>query len=203
MTPTWNRFIYRLWAPVYDAALGRLFAPGRARAAALLDARAGERVLLPGAGTGADLPLLAAGVTAVALDFSPAMLARAAGRAGSVPANVLLVLGDAERLPFGDGTFDAALLGLVLSVVPDGAACWREAARAVRPGGRIVVFDKFAPEGRAPSRGRRLLNAITRAGGTDITRRFSDLAAGTAFTVEHDEPGILRGAYRVLRVRLS
>jgi ubiquinone/menaquinone biosynthesis C-methylase UbiE len=136
------------------------------------------------------------------LDFSPAMLAQAARRAGRVPATVLLVLGDAERLPFADGTFDAALLDLVLSVVHDGAACWREAARAVRSGGRIVIFDKFAPEGRAPSRERRLLNLLTRAGGTDITRRLGDLTAGTAFTLERAEPSILRGAYRLLRVRL-
>jgi hypothetical protein len=44
---------------------------------ATLDAHAGQRVLLPGVGTGADLPLLPAGTCAIGVDLSPAMLARA------------------------------------------------------------------------------------------------------------------------------
>ena len=32
MTNRWNRFIYRLWAPVYDAMLNHLFLPGRKQA---------------------------------------------------------------------------------------------------------------------------------------------------------------------------
>ena len=64
-TDAGNVATYRRWAPVYDAVLGRLFAGARRRAIALLNLQQGERVVLPGVGTGLDLPLLSAGVSAV------------------------------------------------------------------------------------------------------------------------------------------
>ena len=71
----WNRFIYRLWSPIYDGLCDRFFAaPGRRRAMAALDLKPGERVLLVGIGTGVDLPLLPEGAQAIGIDFSPDML---------------------------------------------------------------------------------------------------------------------------------
>ena len=58
MTNRWNQFIYRIWAPVYDTFMGRFFLPGRKRAMESLGLKPGERVLLVGVGTGADLELL-------------------------------------------------------------------------------------------------------------------------------------------------
>jgi protein-L-isoaspartate O-methyltransferase len=52
MTNRGNRFIYRLWAPVYDATVNHLFIPGRMRAMDLLGLQPGESVLLVGIGTG-------------------------------------------------------------------------------------------------------------------------------------------------------
>ena len=75
-----NRLIYRLWAPIYDAILGHNFLPGRKQSLELLDLKSGERVLLVGCGTGADLPLLPEGVEAVGVDLCPKMLARARSR---------------------------------------------------------------------------------------------------------------------------
>ena len=53
---------------------------------------------------------------------------------------------DAQALKFADSTFDAVILDLILSVVPDGAATFREAWRVLKPDGRAVIFDKFLPE---------------------------------------------------------
>jgi hypothetical protein len=61
MNNRWNRFVYRLWAPVYDAVLERLFRQGRSRAMERLGLQAGERVCLVGVGTGADLLYLPKG----------------------------------------------------------------------------------------------------------------------------------------------
>ncbi len=198
MTNRWNRFIYRLWAPIYDSTVGCLFMPGRKRALELLDLRRGERVLLVGVGTGADLPLLPSGVDATGIDLSPDMLARARLKLDRCAASVKLIEGDAQALLVDESSFDAAILNLVLSVIPDGNVCLRSALCALKPGGRTVVFDKFAPEGEKISTARRMLNWFSTLFGTDITRRFRDLAEGVPCAVIHDEPSLMRGAYRVI-----
>lgn len=69
------------------------------------------------------------------IDISEQMLARASQR---LPGRVLR--GTARQLPFGDGTFDAVIGVHVLHLVPDLAATVAEAARVLRPGGRLVVI---------------------------------------------------------------
>ena len=74
----------------------------------------------------------------IGVDASAAMLA-AAGKL--VPGHVDLRQGTLEALPIGDGEADVALLVLVLHHVPDPARALAEAARILRPGGRLVVVD--------------------------------------------------------------
>jgi ubiquinone/menaquinone biosynthesis C-methylase UbiE len=198
MTNRWNQFIYRLWAPVYDATVGRFFFSGRKRAMEALNLRSGERVLLVGVGTGADLPLLPAGVTATGIDLSPDMLAKARQKLPLPDREVTLLQGDAQQLLVEESGYDAVAFNLILSVIPDGAACLRENLRALKPGGRAVVFDKFLPDAGRLTPGRRLLNLGSTLFGTDITRRFGDLAQGTGIRVIRDEPSLLRGTYRVI-----
>lgn len=157
----------------------------------------GERVVLPGVGTGLDLPLLPAGVSAVGVDLSPDMLARARGRLPLPARDIEQVEGDAVALLRDrPAAFDAALLNLVLSVVPDGQACLHAAVSALRVGGRAVVFDKFAPAGRVRF-ARRGVNLIASRLGTDVTRTFESMLAGSGATVAHDEPA-LRELYRII-----
>jgi len=198
LTNRWNLTIYRLWAPIYDAALGQFFLPGRKRALELLDLQPGERVLLLGVGTGADLPLLPEGTAAVGVDLSPQMLEQAHRRLPLPGRAVELIRGDARQLLVEEGTFDALIFNLILSVIPDPADCLRENLRALRPGGRAVIFDKFLPDAGRPSPGRRLLNLGSTLLGTDITRRFGEMAQGAPIRVLRDEPSILKGMYRVI-----
>ena len=95
MSNRWNRFIYRMWAPIYDATVGHFFLPGRKRALEVLNLQRGERVLLVGCGTGADLPLLPEGVEAVGVDLCLEMLARARSRLPLPARTVTLIQGDA------------------------------------------------------------------------------------------------------------
>jgi phosphatidylethanolamine/phosphatidyl-N-methylethanolamine N-methyltransferase len=201
MTNRWNRFIYRLWAPIYDATVGHFFLPGRMRAIELLKLQPGERVLLVGMGTGADLPLLPKGVSAMGVDISPDMLARARRKLPLPGLEVTLVLGDAQQLLVDEASCDAVIFNLILSVIPDGAACLRENMRALKPGGLAVVFDKFLPDAHRLSLGRRLLNLGSTLFGTDITRRFGDLSEGAGIQVVWDEPSLLTGTYRVILIR--
>jgi len=94
-----------------------------------------------GCGTGQISEALAPFVRrVVAVDRSRAMLKAARQRLADHP-NVELRHGELETLPIDDATLDAAALGLVLVHLPDPAAVVREAARVLRPGGRILVID--------------------------------------------------------------
>jgi ubiquinone/menaquinone biosynthesis C-methylase UbiE len=195
---TWNRLRYTLWAPLYDfvARFGRQ----RRRSIGLLGLQPGERVLLVGAGTGADLPLIPAGVEVLATDLTPAMLDRARPR---VRPGIELRVMDGQALDLPSDSFDAVILHLILAVIPDPAACLREAARVLKPGGRIALFDKFLPDGARPGLPRRLANAITGTLFTDINRRLGDILkrSGAPLRIEHDEPAMLGGAFRIVLLR--
>lgn len=193
----WNRLRYTLWSPGYDLVVGRLGALRR-RSIDGLRLVAGERVLIVGAGTGLDLPLLPAGLSVLATDLTPAMLAHARARCR---AGMELRVMDAQRLELPDASFDAAILHLIVAIVPDPAACLREAARVVRPGGRIAVLDKFVPDGETPSLLRRAANVLAAPLATDLTRRFGDVLrdARAPLRVESDESA-WGGFFRLVRL---
>lgn len=96
----------------------------------------------------ADLALSLArrGARAVALDFSPEMLAVAVRKARGRP--VLFVRGNALELPFTDGCFDAAVLGFSLRNVDSIARLLSEMARVVRAGGWVVTLETSQPPSR-------------------------------------------------------
>jgi len=198
MTNRWNQFIYHLWAPIYDATVGHFFFPGRKRAIDVLNLQPGERVLLVGVGTGADLPLLPTGVTATGIDLSPDMLAKARQKLPLLDCEVTLLQGDAQQLLVDEAVFDVVIFNLILSVIPDGTACLRENLRALKPCGRAAVFDKFLPDADRLTLWRRLLNLGSTLFGTDITRRFGDLVQGLEIQVIGDEPSLMHGTYRVI-----
>ena len=81
-TNRWNRIRYTAFAPLYDRVAS--FGTQRRRSIELLDLKPGERVLIVGAGTGADLLYLPAGVEVVAGDITPAMVERVRRRAAGL-----------------------------------------------------------------------------------------------------------------------
>lgn len=195
-----NLKIYRTWAPIYDSVMRPIYGGARQRAIKLLDLHAGENVLIPGVGTGLDLPIIPSGVYVTGIDLNQAMLEKA--RAKNIGTNVTLAVMNAEELQFQDNFFDVVILNLILSVVSDGAAAFAEAWRVLRPGGRIVIFDKFLPEKEQPSLFRNLLGSFIRSIGTDPNRRLSDIISGMPrLIIEHNEPSLLKGQYRIILVR--
>ncbi len=110
-TNPWNQFIYRLWAPIYGLTVNRIFIPGRRRAMQLLDLQPpGERVLIVGFGTGANLPFLPAGVDTTGIDLSPDMLPKASLNLDGCPATVKLTEDDAQTLLVDEASFDGVIL---------------------------------------------------------------------------------------------
>lgn len=114
--------------------------------AAVRDALAvqpGERVLDLAAGTATSSAALArTGARVVGCDFSLGML-RVGARARHE--RVDLVAGDALRLPFADGSFDAATISFGLRNTADADRALRELLRVTRPGGRLVVCEFSHP----------------------------------------------------------
>lgn len=114
----------------------------RKAVAAAVDARPGQRVLDLAAGTGSSSqPFARAGAHVIACDFSLGML-----KVGKRQFPRLdLLAGDALRLPFGDGVFDAVTISFGLRNVHDIDAALSEMARVTKPGGRLVVCEFSAP----------------------------------------------------------
>jgi SAM-dependent methyltransferase len=119
-----------------------------------------ERSLEIGAGTGYfTLNLMRAGLIgeATCTDISPGMLSALSANAERLGLDVTTVPTDAERLPFGDASFDLVIGHAILHHIPDLGQAFREFARVLAPGGIVL----FAGE---PSRyGDRLAKAPKRA----------------------------------------
>ncbi len=102
----------------------------------------GRRLLDAGCGDGRLLALAAArGAKATGLDPDSAMLASARERARREGITARFLEGRIERLPFADGSFDIVLAVTVLSFVADAPLAFREMARVLRPGGRLVLGE--------------------------------------------------------------
>jgi len=137
----------------------------RRAVARITGARPGERVLDLAAGTGtSSLTFTATGADCVACDFSLGMLQAGKSRldgpggargvwgggqppqargvqGGRPPGQLSFVAGDALRLPFRDGAFDAVTISFGLRNVADPGAGLAEMRRVTRPGGRLVVCE--------------------------------------------------------------
>ncbi len=190
--------LWDVYAPFYDLFTSAI--PDRVRQAYVdaLRLSPGDRLLIVGIGTGQDASLLPETIM-VGVDLSPAMLARAARRLRSSPRlRGGLALMDAHDLGFRDVSFDRVLLPLVVAVAAEPRVILREATRACRTGGLVVIFDKFRPAGSPPSLPRRILNLFSRTVATDITLDPSEVAAGLPLRLQSDEPAFLGRQFRIL-----
>lgn len=139
------RWLYHEGSWAYDG-IAALVSAGRWTRWVLstLEHLKGERVLELGHGPGHLLSAMVhRGLRPVGLDLSFQMARRARRRTGfAVP----LVQGRAQALPFPDETFDAVVSTFPAPFILE-PATWREAARVLRPGGRLVVLLSAWPVG--------------------------------------------------------
>lgn len=190
---------YYFIAPFYDIFLARATRNARQRSLSRLPQSGKVRVLLSGAGTGLDFPFLPSCHEYTALDMTRAMLARAMPRANGL--HMQWVLGDSMGLPFAAGSFDFVVLHLIMAVVPQPQRCLAEAARVLRPGGRILLFDKFLRRGERAWLRRGLTPLIGQLA-TRLDVVFEDvLEAVPGLRVLSDEPALAGGWFRLIELQ--
>jgi ubiquinone/menaquinone biosynthesis C-methylase UbiE len=128
-------------AEKWDEMRRTLFGEG-VRTAALDAAGVGAGALVADVGTGTGFlaeAALARGARVIGIDQSEGMLAQARARFAGRPFDGRV--GDLDALPLADGEADAVLANMVLHHAPDPPRAIREMARALKPGGRLVVTD--------------------------------------------------------------
>ena len=139
-----------------------------------------------GFGSGLNVPFYPASVTRVAaVEPSGTSWRLAAGRvrAASVPVQRSGL--DGESLPFGDGSYDAALSTWTLCTIPDATVALAEVRRVLKPGGTLHFLEHgLAPDERV-RRWQHRLEPLQRrlVGGCHLTRPIADLVTAAGFTI--------------------
>ncbi|WP_436888374.1 class I SAM-dependent methyltransferase [Nocardiopsis dassonvillei] len=155
-----NRVHHPLFARFYMRAAGAMEGGGMAeRRAALLGGLSGK-VLEIGAGDGRNFGHYPAAVRrVVAVEPEPHLRAAARRAAKRAPVPVEVVDGTAERLPFAEASFDAAVATLVLCSVADQRTVLREVHRVLRPQGRCYFLEHVRADTPGMRRAQRWVDA--------------------------------------------
>jgi SAM-dependent methyltransferase len=133
---TWGRG----FAAIYDRGLKATEEAGLREMRRELLSRAQGRTVDLGAGTGANLGLFPEAVAELVLvEPDPHMLKQLRAKAGTGGGEI--VQASAQSLPFADDSFDTAVFTLVLCTVPDPSVALSEAARVLRPGGKLLFVE--------------------------------------------------------------
>jgi ubiquinone/menaquinone biosynthesis C-methylase UbiE len=152
--------MFSLLTRVYEATFGRLFTAWYGFGMRLTDElglretrretlqKARGRTLDVGSGTGANLRLYPSEVTELVLAEPDRHMQKVLRRklANEGPEGTQLVSARAETLPFDDDSFDSVALTMVLCTIPDPAAALAEAARVLKPGGRLLFLEHVRSE---------------------------------------------------------
>ena len=187
----------RVFAALYDPFLwwGERRGLGQLRRG--LVGQAEGRVLEIGAGTGLNLMHYSTGVSELVLaEPEPPMVARLERRLRADGRPGRIVKAGAERLPFGDGSFDTVVSTLVLCTVDDPASALREIRRLLAPGGRLLFLEHVrADDGSRLARWQDRLEAPWRAFayGCRCNRDTLRLLASESFDISRLERAKWRG----------
>ena len=177
--------------PIFARVYGRL-APAAERAGAgahrdeLLAGLKG-RVIEVGAGSGLCFAHYPSTVTeVVAVEPEPHLRHLAERSAIEAPVTVRVVDGTADRLPADDGSFDAAVVSLVLCSVPDQRTALAELHRVLRPGGSLRFYEHVRSSNPRQARLQEHIDWLWPflSGGCHASRDTETAISGAGFRVE-------------------
>lgn len=159
-----------------------------------------ERVLILGVGTELIIPSLPPGLWITGVDSNPVYLQSARKRTAC--RYVTLDLIDPRSLQYPNLYFDAAILNMILGNLSDGTKVFQEAWRVIRPGGRLVILDRFLPDGLQTSSILYLFGRITRVCYAGMNKRLIDvIGSPTDLVIIRIEPAAFNGYYQVVLIR--
>ncbi len=186
-TNAWNKIRYSLYRPVYDIIEG-YFKQKRKKSIEALELKAGDKVLILGAGTGLDLPLFPKDVEIAAIDITPAMVKACRQKGDILGLNITNEVMDGSNLTFESNSFDFVILHLILAVIPDPVGCITETERVLKPGGVCTIMDKFVAPGKKVGILRKVVNLFTEMIATSIDRDVDELIAHTSLVkIRHEQ----------------
>jgi ubiquinone/menaquinone biosynthesis C-methylase UbiE len=171
-------------APSYDARIAWVERRFLATSRRWIAERVEGEVLEIAVGTGAMLPYYPSGTRLTGFEWSRPMLDVARRRADALGLAMDLRDGDAMALPADDASYDTVVSTFAMCCVPDHRVALAEAARVLRPGGRLLLADHVVSTS-APLRfAQRLLDRITVPGQNEHwTRRPHDHLGAVGFEV--------------------
>lgn len=195
---TWGRG----FAAVYDRGLKATEEAGLREMRREVLAEARGRTIDIGAGTGVNIGLFPAAVTELVLaEPDPHMFKKLRAKLAGSGVDAVPVQAPAESLPFEDGGFDTAVFTLVLCTVPDPEAALAEAARILRPGGKLLFVEHVRSEEPGLARWQDRLEKPWRflADGCHCNRDTVSLIESSPFALEQVERGRLPKAAPIVR----
>ncbi|MBF0519132.1 MAG: methyltransferase domain-containing protein [Nitrospirae bacterium] len=171
----------------------------RKEAVQMCNFKAGDKLIIPGVGTGYDLPDIPLGVLIYGVDISEVMLgiARTRLKLHEKNNNINLSIMDAEKLDFPSNTFDKAILGLFLTCVYDPQKAFAEIVRVMKPGGEILIYDHLLRTNKWTQPIISHLDVLMKYNFCSVIRIFEDVIKNQPVTVvqvkKGDPFGFIRG----------
>jgi phosphatidylethanolamine/phosphatidyl-N-methylethanolamine N-methyltransferase len=198
MKNSWNKVIYKGWAPIYDAFFHTgSFSKARDELFKDIHFQPGDKVLFVGVVTGADIDRLPySHLEITAIDYSEDMLQKAKDKYRNSKITFLQM--DAQQLDFSDEAFDYVVGSLILSVVPDGRRAFGEMVRVCRKDGLMLIFDKFSQPGKALFIFKKAIRHVIKLFGTGIGVSFEEISRteNADLSVISDEGVMFGNMYR-------
>lgn len=164
--------------------------------------RARGRTLEVAIGTGLNLPFYRPDVRLTAIDLTPEMMAIARRRAVDLGRDVGFCEGDAQALPFADGTFDTVVATYAMCSVPDLPLTIREMRRVLAPGGRLLLLDHVRSSVLPFRWIQRLMELSPSRNREELTRRPREHVEATGLEIEESgrfRVGIVERLFAVKR----